>query len=37
MPKVPDHQIRIIGVQAIGAGCLKLDAAGAALLDRPPA
>lgn len=31
MPLVPDHQIRIIGVQAIGADCLGLDSVGAAL------
>ena len=32
MPLVRDHQIRIIGVQAIGADCLGLDAVGAALV-----
>jgi hypothetical protein len=34
MPQVPDHQIRIIGVQAIGADCLGLDEVSAALLDH---
>ena len=34
MLQVPDHQIRIIGVQAIGADCLGLDSVGAALGGR---
>ena len=37
MPQVPDHQIRIIGVQAIGTDRLGLDKMGVALLDQPPA
>jgi hypothetical protein len=34
MPQVPNHQIRIIGVQAIGADCLGLDPVGATLVGR---
>jgi hypothetical protein len=34
MPQVPDHQIRFIGTQAIGADCLGLDPVGAALAGR---
>lgn len=37
MPQVPDHQIRLIGVQAIGTDRLGLDKMGVALLDQPPA
>lgn len=33
MPRVPDHEIRIVGIEAIDEGRLALDSAGAAVLD----
>lgn len=33
MPLAPDHEIRIIGVQSVGTGCLRLDLHGAIVVQ----
>jgi hypothetical protein len=36
MPRVPDHEIRLIGVQAVGQQPLRLDQSGSAIDDGTP-